>query len=117
MQRVHTDVAYMEGFPGTKPKTQCIQMCLHKLKVVCGHSGLDPGTCFPNLPKAFNGELQGWHPLYTSATKFLSEVPRRFLFKWNIMEVYFSNTKLKPILKVTPNICVFLANLGAILRL
>ena len=115
---MHADVAYMEGFPGTKPKTQCIQMCLHKLKVVCGPSGLDPRTCFPNFLEAFNGKLQGWHPLYTSATKFLSEVPRRFLFKWDIMEVYVSNKQVekkpKPILKVTPNVCVLLANLGDI---
>ena len=97
MPREHRDFAYMEGFPGTKPKTQCIQMCLHKLKVVCGPSGLDPGTCFPNLPKAFNGKLQGWHPLYTNVSKCLSEVPRHFLFKWDIIswKYIFQTRKLK----------------------
>ena len=95
-QREHQETAAVEGKPGTKPKTQRLQMRLHKLNVVGGRSSLDPRACFPNLLNSVYCMLQDWHPFCTFGTPIMHKSRSYVLVQWDIiMKAFF---KLKTII-------------------
>ena len=84
-QREHRDTAVMEGKPRRKPETQCVQMCVHKVRIVIGPAGLDPRACFPNSQHSNYGQLQSNRASYTLFPPVSNKLKGLFLHQLTIM--------------------------------